>query len=135
RSRAVAEELVQDSWLCWDKKNYPADKAFPIIRRIVSNLALDWARSRQTEKQVLQDLYATRDVDLDAERVLIARQDLAVVIATLKTMPKRTIAAFHMRFVEELTFNEIGQQLGLSLSRAHALIEDALVTITLALSD
>lgn len=51
-SRAVAEELVQESWLRWDARDYPADKAAPIFRSIVANLARDWRRRQRTESTI-----------------------------------------------------------------------------------
>ncbi|MEM8796726.1 MAG: sigma-70 family RNA polymerase sigma factor [Pseudomonadota bacterium] len=130
QTRAVAEELVQDSWLRWDNKNYPSDKALPIFNRIVSNLARDWWQSRQTEEQILTDLMLLEDSDFDSERILIARQELRRVVEALEKMPQNTIYAFQMRFVDGLTFREIAKQLGLSRSRAHAILDEALITIT-----
>ncbi|MEM8793936.1 MAG: sigma-70 family RNA polymerase sigma factor [Pseudomonadota bacterium] len=135
KSRAIAEELVQDSWLRWDKKAYPSEKALPIFKRIVTNLALDWSRSRQTEEQTLSELMLFEDVEFDSERVLIARQELARVVRALEKLPKRTVAAFHMRFVDGLTFADIGKRLEMSRSRAHGLVEETIIAITCVLSD
>ncbi|MEM8553492.1 MAG: RNA polymerase sigma factor [Pseudomonadota bacterium] len=135
-SRAVAEELVQDSWLRWHAKSYPADKAAPIFRRIVSNLALDWTRSRQTERRVLASPDLTSGTDEpSSEHIVMVRQDLKRVVAALHRLPRRTVRAFRLHFVDGLTYAEVGRRLGISLSRAHALAEDALIEITLALKD
>ncbi|MEM8823943.1 MAG: sigma-70 family RNA polymerase sigma factor [Pseudomonadota bacterium] len=134
-SRAIAEELVQDTWLRWDKRSYPADKARPIFRRIVANLAIDWTRSRKTERQVLSELLLADSPSVCSERVVIARQDLRRVIDALDQLPRRSVKAFRMRFIDGLTSAEIGRRLGISLSRAHALTEEALVQIALSQDD
>lgn len=132
-SRAVAEELVQDSWLRWNRKRYPAERALPIFRRIVSNLALDWARRRQSERQILADDPFGDLQSPSSEHVVIARDELAHVVTALGRLPKRTVTAFRLHFVDGLPYAEVGRRLGISLSRAHALAEDALVEITISL--
>lgn len=133
-NQAVAEELVQDSWLRWLAKDYPSDKATPILRRIVSNLALDWSRSRRVERLALEEFCVDDRSAASSERVVIARQEIRAVVAVLERMPKRTVRAFRYRFIDGLTYAEIGRRLNISLSRSHALIEDALVEITVRLS-
>ncbi|MEM8836477.1 MAG: sigma-70 family RNA polymerase sigma factor [Pseudomonadota bacterium] len=135
RSRAVAEELVQDSWLRWAHKNYPSDKALPIFRRIVSNLAKDWTRSNRTEEQILFDLKLYEDVDVDSERIVIARQELLRVVRVLESLPEKTVTAFRLRLVDGLTFTEIGTRLNLSRFRAHGLVKHALAVVTCVLKD
>lgn len=132
-NRAIAEDLVQDSWLRWHRKSYPADRALPIFRRIVTNLALDWRRARQAEQRLLSDLCQGEAMAASSEEIAIAREELRRVIAALGRLPKRTVTAFRLRFIDGRTYAEIGRRLGVSVSRAHALAEDALVEITIAL--
>ncbi|MEM8793933.1 MAG: RNA polymerase sigma factor [Pseudomonadota bacterium] len=134
KSRAIAEELVQDSWLRWATKSYPSDKALPIFSRIVSNLAKNWLKARQTEHGILSDLKLLEDVDFDSERIVIAREELKRVIGFLETLPDRTVRAFHMRFIDGLTFAEISKRLDMSLSQAHGLVMDTLIRLTKVLN-
>ncbi|MEM8796113.1 MAG: sigma-70 family RNA polymerase sigma factor [Pseudomonadota bacterium] len=129
KSRAVAEELVQDSWLRWHEKSYPSEKALPIFRRIVSNLALDWTKSRKVEDRVLSELMLVEDFDFDPERIFIAREELDRVVKALEKLPKRTIDAFSMRYLDGATFAEIARQLNIPRPTAYSLVEKGLATI------
>ena len=134
-SHAVAEEIVQESWLRWHRKDYPITKARAIFRRVVANLAKDRYRRLQKEHQVLR--YANwHDLDApDSERLYIARQDLHRAIQALQELPKRSVRAYRMHCMDGLSCAEIGRQLGLSRSRAHALVEDVIVHVTIRLSE
>ncbi|MEM6904890.1 MAG: sigma factor-like helix-turn-helix DNA-binding protein [Pseudomonadota bacterium] len=133
-SRAVAEEIVQESWLRWRGKEYDAAKARSIFSLIVANLARDWARRRRLEREVLAAL-GTEERGPCSERAVSAREDLRVVIAVLDRLPGRTVTAFRMRSLDGHSYAEIGRRLGLSRSRAFELVEDALVAMMLALGD
>lgn len=129
--RAVAEELVQESWICWDKKKYPQSKAVPIFKRIVLNLSRDWYRRRQTEKAILNTEFFGFDAALDAERVVIAKQVLKQTIEALSQLPERTLEAFRMHRLEGLTYAQIGERLDVVPSRAHQLVCNALVHLAI----
>ena len=132
-SRAIAEELVHDAWLNWGKHDYPEDDARPIFRRIVKNLARDFWRRQKTEKNALDALGLVSDTAPSTERVVMARQDLARVVATLARMPKRTRKAFKMSWLDGRSCAEIGRRLGISKARAHQLVQRALVDVALSL--
>ncbi|MEM8555195.1 MAG: RNA polymerase sigma factor [Pseudomonadota bacterium] len=134
-SRAVAEELVQESWLRWHGKDYREADARPIFRRIVSNLAKDWRRSRTVEANALVDVQALYDTAPSTEAAVIARDELAIVLRTLQKMSRRQIRAFRMRTIDGKTYREIGERLGLSLSHARNLVEQVIFEVTLALDD
>lgn len=132
KNRAVAEELVQDSWISWSGKSYPDDKARPIFKRIVLNLAKDWYRKQKTEK-IRMDAYALLYDDApDTERVCIARQDLMNVLFALQKLPPKALRAFRLSRVEGLTYAEIADHMGIATSTAYGLVADALVHLTLA---
>lgn len=134
-SRAIAEELVQDSWLRWHEKDYPSAEALPVFRQIVVNLARDWTRRRRKEHSLLTELFFDTDsASPCSERVLLARQDLKQVIALLSQLPRRSVTAFRMHLVDGRTYREIGEHLGISVTRAYELVEDTLVHLTIHLN-
>jgi len=133
-SRAVAEEVVQESWLRWQRQSYAAEDAAPLFTSIVRNLAQDWRRARHREIQSLPDLAALRGDTPCSERAVIARDELKRVVRALRKLPPRTLHAFSLRFVDGLTYEQVGQRIGLSLSRSRTLIEDAMIEISIALS-
>ncbi|MEM6578330.1 MAG: sigma-70 family RNA polymerase sigma factor [Pseudomonadota bacterium] len=134
-SRAVAEELVQESWLRWAQTDYAARDARPIFRRIVSNLAFDWVRRRRTETLILRQTAPAEQDPRDAERVVLAREDLRRMVAALNTLPPRTVTAFRLSRVEGKTYAEIARHLDTVPSRVHGYVVKALATIAVVLID
>ncbi|MEM1005131.1 MAG: RNA polymerase sigma factor [Pseudomonadota bacterium] len=132
-SRAVAEELVQESWIRWQGRDYRASDARPILRRIVSNLAKDWRRSNTAEQSALGEVHAFYATAPSSESALIAKNELLLVIRTLGKMSARHRRAFRLRTLEGRTYKEIGARLGLSISHARNLVEQVIVEIVLVL--
>lgn len=132
-SRAVAEELVQDSWLRWRNRGYPADKAEHIFRRIVRNLALDWRRRSMTERQVVQAQVLLQDTSPDSERILSSRQELRAAVKALEELPGRTLRAFRLHRIHGRPYAAIAEEMSISPSTAFKLVEDAMVHVVLRL--
>lgn len=132
-SRAVAEEIVQESWIRWHGQSYEPSQARPIFRRIVANLAKDWRRSRTAEVAALSEVKAFYATAPSAETAMIAKSELLLVIRTLKKLPRRNIQAFRLRTIEGKTYKDIGARLGLSISHSRNLVEHVLVEVILAL--
>ncbi|MEM9127711.1 MAG: RNA polymerase sigma factor [Pseudomonadota bacterium] len=131
--RAIAEDLVQESWLRWASKNYQASQARLILLRIVKNLAIDWRRRRRVEFEALETHRLFQDSPYDAERIVGARQLLERVVQVIETLPPRTRLAFRYSRVEGLTLKETGRRLGVSESRASQLVSDAIIRIVAVL--
>ncbi|MEM8554848.1 MAG: sigma-70 family RNA polymerase sigma factor [Pseudomonadota bacterium] len=131
--QSVAEEIVQESWLRWHGRDYKQSDARPIFRQIVANLARDWRRSRTAEFGALSELYQRRSFTPSTEAVVIARSELAAVVRTLRRLPKRNVRAFRMRVIDGMTYQQIGDRLGVSVSHTHGLVEQVMVEIGLAL--
>lgn len=132
-SQAVAEEIVQDSWLRWIEKSYPVEQAKPIFRRIVSNLAKDCYRRQRIENRVLLSQAHLQADAPDSERVVFARQDLRKVIKALHRLPKRTVRAFRMHRVDGKSYAAIAKDMQISPSTAFKLVEDAMVEVVIGL--
>ncbi|MEM8686457.1 MAG: sigma-70 family RNA polymerase sigma factor [Pseudomonadota bacterium] len=132
-SRAIAEEIVQESWIRWHRHDYEPARAKPIFRKIVANLARDWRRNKTTELIVLNELYELRSHAPSAEAAVMARSELILILKVLRSMPKRNVRAFRMRALEGKTYKQISGRLKLSISHSHALVESVLVELTLAL--
>ncbi|MEO0622185.1 MAG: sigma-70 family RNA polymerase sigma factor [Pseudomonadota bacterium] len=132
-NRAVAEELVQDSWLRWGTRGYPPQSAGPIFQRIVRNLALDWTRRSRTERLALTAQLHLEETAPDSERVVAARDELRRVVAALEALPERTLLAFRMHRIDGKPYAGIARTLGISPSTAFKLVEDAMVDVVLSL--
>lgn len=134
-SRAVAEEIVQESWLRWQGQNYSEDNAKQMLRRIVRNLALDWYRRQRLEARILDFCSSQRHDAPDSERVVGARQELLRIITVLQRTPPRSVTAFRMHRIDGISYAKIARKLDVSPSTAFKLVEDVLVEITLTLRD
>lgn len=134
-NRAVAEDLLQDSWIRWSGRNYPPHQAKPIFRRIVANLARDWHRRQKTERVALATHKLTFDPALDSERVVIARQDLRHAVRALGSLPARHVLALRLRRVEGLSYAQIAERIGTVPSRAYTLVAEAIVHVAIHLDD
>lgn len=126
-SRAIAEDVVQESWIRWQGRSYPTDRARPLLRRIVANLARDWYRRTRNERDVNQSIAEGVEFYPDSERVIIARQELQLVVDALRELPERTLIAFRLSRIDGRSLTEIGAHLGVSTPRAHQLVRGALV--------
>ncbi|MEM8792472.1 MAG: sigma-70 family RNA polymerase sigma factor [Pseudomonadota bacterium] len=124
-----AEDIVQDSWLRWQRHAYPVEHSRRILTRIVKNLAIDWHRRKRRERTGLETQKLLEDPSPDMERVISARQELELVVEALGELPPRTMSTFRMSRVEGLSCAEIGRRLGISESRAYQLVGAALLHV------
>lgn len=132
RNYAVAEELVQESWIKWSKKDYPSSEAAPIFARIVMNLARDWHRKQKREWAKLEAFSLLHDHVSDTERIVISRLDLLDVLAALSALPPRSLRAFRLSRVEGMNFVQIGKKMNVAPSTAHRLVSEALIRVAVA---
>lgn len=133
-SRAIAEELVQDSWLRWSAKDYGTDKALPIFTQIVKNLAADWRRRKNVEDRI-HITHASLKADApDTEQIIIAREQVRKITTALQTLPNETVTAFRLNRFEGKSFEEVGKSLGVSKATAYRMVAAALVEITVHLN-
>ncbi|MEM9909830.1 MAG: RNA polymerase sigma factor [Pseudomonadota bacterium] len=133
QDHAIAEDLVQESWLRWSAKNYRDADAKPILRRIVSNLALDMLRRRKTEGLLVSELEKFWDTAPDSESILAAKQDLLRLIALLRTLPTRNVEALRLQRFYGMSYVRIGKKLGVAPSTAFKIVEDTMVQMILHL--
>ena len=132
RNHAVAEELVQDSWIQWSKKDYPSADAAPIFTRIVMNLARDWHRKQKREWAKLDAFSLLHDNVPDTERIVISRMDLIDVLRALQKLPAKSLHAFRLSRAEGMSFAEIGRKMGIAPSTAYRLVSEALIQVAVA---
>lgn len=132
RDQAIAEDIVQESWIRWTGRNYSAHGARPIFRRIVMNLARDWYRRSKTEMEVMNTQRLLFSSSFDSERIVFARLEVIAVARAVAHLPDRTRHAFRMHRIEGLGYAEIGKRLSISPSTAFAHVENALVALVLA---
>lgn len=133
-SRSLAEDLVQDAWLRFDGA---AEKQFvrePLnyLYRIVRNLALDRRRRSLREDRIFASIdlesaaAASPDNPATPETEAMFRDELRQLERALATLPERSRTAFEMHKFGGAKLREIAEFLGVSLSMAQVLVDDAM---------
>ncbi|WP_271169315.1 sigma-70 family RNA polymerase sigma factor [Hansschlegelia plantiphila] len=129
----TAADVTQDAFLRLataqrgdeDREDRP-DGYLSVVAR---NLAIDAVRRERVAPFIRgADSDIVGDVAADApspERQVSDRQMLARTLAALDELPPRTRRAFELNRLNGMTLAEIGRELGLSTSRAGALVKDA----------
>ncbi|MEM6481383.1 MAG: sigma-70 family RNA polymerase sigma factor [Pseudomonadota bacterium] len=129
----TAEDLVQDGWVKWQLSTYPADRAKPILRKIIANLAMDWHRKKRRERNSVNAQLLYEDISPDSEQIVMARQHLAAVVKALATLPPTTRLALKLHRIDGLTYREIGARLNICHTHAFKLVAKALSKASLAI--
>jgi RNA polymerase sigma-70 factor (ECF subfamily) len=137
---ANAEDLVQEAWLRCDRAAQAEPLARPthLLWRVLRNLSIDRGRRIATENRARDaDRNGSRweslpDDRADAEALLIARQELALIQNVLEALPPRTRAAFELHRFEGAKLHEIAARLHISVTTAHGLVAEAMRRIRAA---
>jgi RNA polymerase sigma factor (sigma-70 family) len=127
---AEAEDLVQDVFVAMQARGGVEDieHVGRYIFRVAANVMArrerpgTWKWSGHDE---LGDLEALID-ELSPERALIAKDTLARLIASLKTVPPRAAQAFILHRFEEMSYGEIAAHMGLSVRSVESHIKRTL---------
>jgi RNA polymerase sigma-70 factor (ECF subfamily) len=117
-----AADLMQETFLklMTARPSRPVDNVQAYIFRTANNLSIDLAR-RQLLMPLVDDsddvLGRLVDESPSPERVLLSRQELALVQAALDQIPERPREVFLAR-LDGKTFADIGQAMGISAQTA-----------------
>lgn len=94
------------------------------------NVAIDLRRRLRTQNAAIEAELTTeigdRPANLDTERVLLGREQLAIVEATVRGMEKKRRRVFIMHVIHEMGYSEIARDMGLSEARIRQLMASAL---------
>ena len=133
-NRATAEELVQDAFL-----RLITSDVGPEIRsheayltRIAKNLALNHLRHIRQGVEVSVDGQVLEAMGADQpqiEAILIARQMLKTILKAIIALPPRRREIFILHRFEDLTYDQIAAQLGISRNTVMVQIVNALADL------
>jgi RNA polymerase sigma factor (sigma-70 family) len=129
---AEAEELVQDVFLAMHARSAsePIDNVQGYLFRIAANLLA--GRRELAGQTVIEDAHDLAE-GFSPERILIGRQEAARVLAAIRNLPPRTRQAFALHRFEDMTYEAIARQLGISVSAVSKLVARALAHVTVEL--
>ena len=112
---------------------------FAFLGRVASNLVLDDIRRGQARASGMRDLRTVSaglgDERPGCERELIGREDMALVIEKLKTMPATRRRVLLLNRVHGLSFAEIGRRMGISGPAVRKHLVRALQELQAAMED
>jgi RNA polymerase sigma-70 factor (ECF subfamily) len=128
RDEEAAATLTQDCFL----KAYRARADFrgdssvgTWLIRIAVNLARDYQRNRRqsfwnrmrggSDREAELATEMAEDSTPRADRALLARERLQRTMETVKTLSSQQQTAFHLRFLEELSIEEIAEAMGVEI--------------------
>lgn len=113
--------------------------ARPLLFVISRNLMKDhWKRARRSpisSDAIEADSDAIASDHPAADRGVIARQDLVAAARVIRDLPPRCRDAFLLHRFEELTYREIAERLGISVSMVEKHLAEALRRLKSARSD
>lgn len=139
-----AEDLVQEAFARFHRAGHRADDvdARPLLFAISKNLLKDlWkANSRERARVVGRDLdtaaWETAPSDAPAaDRRSIAREELAGVAEAIRALPPRCRDAFLLHRFENLSYRQIAERLGVSVSMVEKHLAEALRRLKAARED
>jgi RNA polymerase sigma-70 factor (ECF subfamily) len=129
-SSVEADDLVQDVFLALQARGAASEienvegylfrTAANVLARRHRRVTWNWDRPGGLEE--------ARDLtdELSPERVLIAREEMEAAIRVLNTLPSRTASAFFMHRFDGMTYEAIGERLGISAKGVEYLIGTAI---------
>jgi len=139
--RSRAEDVVQDAWLRFNEATIdriPLAQPVGYLYRIVRNLAFDLNRRLTLENRhpaSEDELEGLPSENPSPEYEALYGDELQQLQNALARLPERSRQAFVMHRLHGMTFKDIAQLLGISLSLAHQLVRDALTYCSEQLSD
>lgn len=135
RGRSVedAEDLVHDAWLRFACYEGQADVERPeaFLMRTAINLSIDAHRVRVAHgEDVLLEEVALVDTAPTAETTLLAKQRIERLSFGISRLSDTTRQVFLSHRIDGMTYNEIAQARGLSISTVHKHVAKATLQLT-----
>jgi RNA polymerase sigma factor (sigma-70 family) len=137
-SRADATDIVQEAYVRFfrlgDTGAISHLRAF--LFKTAKNIATDWIRKRIVREAYSdeQSLRANEEAP-SPEHIWVAREGLAALQRAIETLPPRTKMALMLVREEGLSYEELGQRLGIKTHSARRLIERAMEYLLEATSE
>jgi len=116
--RGVTEDLAQQVFIrFWEKRNQIQIDTSPgaYLHRMAVNEALAWLRAKKNQ-QPEELTYATPlPLQMDGEDMLLHNELQDHIIKVIDSLPPRCRAVFQLSRFEELSYQEIADQMGISI--------------------
>ena len=134
RSLHDADDLVQEAWVrlaCYEREQAVA-KPEAFLMRTALNLSIDTYRTRVNHgEEVLLEEVVLIDTAPGAEAVVLARERLARLSVCLSRLTEKNRDIFLSHRVDGMTYQEIAQRHGLTISTVEKHIAKATLQVTI----
>jgi RNA polymerase sigma-70 factor (ECF subfamily) len=123
RSRAVAEEIVQDVMLELWKRRETLDantSAQAYLFQSTRNRSLNHLRHERVERQAEPQLSRSEAVDAPADSLMVEREIHQAMRRAVEGLPQRCREVFELSRTHGLKYAEIAQTLGISIKTVEA---------------
>lgn len=134
RSSHDAEDLVQEAWVrlaCYERE-HEVEEPEAFLMRTALNLSIDAHRSRVSRGQeVLIEDVVIIDVAPTAEAVLLAKERMERLSYWLSRLSPKTRDIFLAHRLDDMTYREIAQRHGLSVSAVEGHIAKATMQLAI----
>jgi RNA polymerase sigma factor (sigma-70 family) len=133
RSAQDADDFVQEAWVrlaCYER-DQPVEQPEAFLMRTALNLSIDSHRARVNhgEEVVLEEVILF-DPSPDTEAVVLARERMTRMSHCLLRLNEKTRSILLAHRVDGLSYQEIAQQHGLSISAVEKHIAKATLQLT-----
>ncbi|MCU7373130.1 RNA polymerase sigma factor [Paucibacter sp. O1-1] len=133
RSSDEADDLVQEAWVrlaCYEREREAVADPEPFMMRIALNLSIDAHRMQAHHgEEVLAEEVVLADTAPSVEAVVLGRERMDRMNVCLGRMNDKTRDIFLAHRIEGLTYQEIAQHHGLSLSTIEKYIARATLLV------
>lgn len=118
-SRAVAEDLVQDTWVRLEtaRLDAPIEHPYAFVGQVANRIVSDHQRKKRRRAEIdaeLDELIWERSDEISPERVVIGRERLNAAFRILDDLPEKTRRIFLMNRIEGISHRKIAERLGIS---------------------
>ena len=147
KDKEQVEDLVQEAFMKAFKNldSYNTDYAFSTwLYRITTNHTIDYLRKKKLPTTSIDKPVKTRDGDMQmeiadesepADRAILRKERKKIVTHAIENLPEKYRQVIEMRHIEELSYQEISEQLDLPLGTVKAHIFRAREMLYKALKD
>ena len=129
RSRADAKDIVQEAYCRIFRLDEPhvISHLRAYLYKTAKNIATDWIRQRIVREAYVDEapLRAPQETP-SPEQIWVAREDLEALLRGIEALPPKTKMALLMVRQDGLSYEEVGQRLGIKTHSARRLVERAM---------
>ncbi|WP_197032531.1 RNA polymerase sigma factor [Rhizobium sp. CF080] len=118
-NRAIAEDLLQDTWLKLESRSgersieNPAGFVAQVAKNTISDHARKERRRAEIDSDVADLLWEATD-EISPERTTIGKENLKAVSAALDELPERTRRIFLLNRIDQISHRRIAEMFGIT---------------------